>query len=125
MDREEKLYRLREIKDELDQLKVEYEELRDEVVPEVEEDGVVWVLGPDNKKYRCSVQRQMTSTYDVDALAAAVSEDVLDEVTFRKVDSDKFEQAYNAGRIPHHAIPLVIKRKPKAAFVDFKVDDKA
>lgn len=122
MDREQKLRRIKEISLIQATLKTEYESLRDEVVPEVEPDGVVWVLGPDGNKYRCSVRRDMVTTFDLDVLFEELNPDVFEEITVRKVDSTKFEQAADAGRIPTRVVQKAVRRKPKAAFVDFKVD---
>lgn len=125
MTREDDLRRIREIKNiEIPALEKEYLELRDEVVPEVEEDGLVYIIGPDGKKYRCTVTRAKLSVYDVDYLASVLDEEIFEEITERKVNSAKFDQAVGAGRIPMHVVQKGLTEKAKAPFINYELDGK-
>lgn len=110
--------RLAEIKKQQDELEMEYALLRDEIVPLLEQ--AQFFIDPETgeKKvaYRVAPERTVV---DADLLASYVPEDVLNEVTVRKIKTDAFWQANKAGRIPDEVAARVVKLVPQTPHVRF------
>lgn len=123
-DRTDKLRRLRQVTDDLKRLKGEYEELRDELVPLINEDGFIYLLDDKGVKYRASVTEGETMVFNLGLLRDELPVEVFEEVTERKVNRERFDQAASAGRVPAHLLTKAITGKPKAAFVHFEQADR-
>lgn len=117
-DLEDKVVRLVHLKQEQERLKQEYEDLRDELVPDLNEAQffIDPVTGEKKVAYRVAPENTVV---DAELLASYVPQDVLDEVTVRKVVTDKFWQANKAGRIPDEVAARVVTLRPATPHVRF------
>lgn len=116
--REDKVTRMAQIKAEQDRLQQEYEDLREEIVPELDEAQffIDPITGEKRVAYRVAPEN---TVINVDLLASYVPEDVLEEVTVRKAVVGKFWQANKAGRIPDEVAARVAKLVPVTPHVRF------
>lgn len=116
--REDKVRRMATIKAEQERLKAEYEGLRDEVTPELNEAQFFFDSETGEKRVAYRVAPEVTRV-NVDLLASYVNDDVLDEVTERKIKTDAFWQANKAGRIPDEVAARVVTLVPSTPHVRF------
>lgn len=115
--REEKVARMAAIKAEEARLKSEYEELRDEVTPDLDEaQFFIDENGVKRVAYRVSPENTVVNA---ELLASYVSEEVINEVTERKVKTPAFWQAVKAGRIDESVAARVAKLVPATPHVRF------
>lgn len=89
-DLEDKLARIKEIRETQEELKTEYEQLRDEVTGELEGNPVIFV-GVDGKKYRASYSRSAKTIVDLERARELLDDEQFDEITEIKVVNDKLK----------------------------------
>lgn len=119
-DREDKLRRIREIKTILvPALEKEYEELRDEVVPEVLEEGFVYLIGPDGTKYKATVTQQHTTKFDIPTLKRMLPAATFKLITEPRVNREKWDEAVDSNLIPDEVQIKAVSFVPKKPFVYF------
>lgn len=116
--REDKVTKLAELKAKQTSLQQEYEELRDELVQELDE--AQFFLDPvtGEKRVAYRVAPEVTKV-NVELLESYVPTEVIESVTERKIKTDAFWQAVKAGRIPDHVAARVTTLIPQTPHVRF------
>lgn len=116
-DRADKLRRMKEIKAEQEALETEYDNLRDELMPELNEP--VFIIGDDGEKYRVSKVQGSMPVWHYENLDKLTPEQ-REAITEVKISGAKFKQEIQAGRLdPEVALDLVSYR-PKRAYPAFE-----
>lgn len=116
-DTEEKLARLYSLAQQEKAIKEEREALRDEILTGL--DGSRYFIGPDGKKYYAYRVEPEPIEINVALLESYVSDEVINDVTERKIIGPKFKKAVETGRIPQEVFVKVARTKKQAPHIRF------
>lgn len=100
------------------QIQENYEELRDQLLPELDGDPVYFIDDTGVKRYAARINPELKEV-DLELLDLLVPYDVLDEVAPRKVDMAAFQLAAAAGRIPKEVLVRVARIVPGSPRITF------
>lgn len=115
-DTGDKLTRLKEIKDQLESLKQEYDDLVTEVVVPMEAPEFVVI---DGKKYRVSRVASSDPVYDYAAMERLLTEEQRAAITETKIVGAKLKAEVQTGRIDPEVAMDIVTYRPKRPYPKF------
>lgn len=113
-DRAKELARLERVREEIRRLKREEEDLKEDLVPFIEEVGSFMFVDDDGNKWMAYYSDSDMTILDIDELEAAVEaglvkETVLELVAPRKMDGEMLKQALDSHRIPREVAKRCVR----------------
>jgi hypothetical protein len=123
LDTEDKLLLLQRLTEDQRRLRIEYEALRDDVV-ELLEGQPRYFISESGAKWYATVEQTEPLKVDLELLLEEIdSEELLDEIAPRKVNTTAFKQAVMTGRISNETLLKVGKLSKNRPFVKFHFFD--
>jgi hypothetical protein len=119
-DRADKLERIRVIREQMEALETEYDELRDEVIADLNEP--VFIAGADGHKYRVSKVEGSQPVFHVEQLRR-VPEELIPAITETKIVGAKLKAEVQAGRLDPEIAMHLVSYVPKRAYPKFDPAD--